>query len=190
MSIDKSYQEITLKNWDKIRDRYSSKINDNIVGQELVILQDPTELAWLEDNILEDISNLTGLKHKIKLAVLGGLCSGNTLHEHIDGFFPPKPDSSNWSLNIPIKNYENFKMEWFDGDYTPTIRSESKDDSSPLKADEMQLLRPVWTGNKYIKDSKNIVCPTIVKINIPHTVHNYSNKTRVVLAVRFTPDII
>lgn len=186
----KSYHNLNLTNWDKIKERYSSYIKDDIAGQELSIFQqgDP-ELAWLEDHVLDDIRNYTGLTHKIKFAVLGGLCSNNTLREHIDGFYPPRSDSVKWSLNIPIKNYDHFEMQWFDGDYIHQEREDIPDLASPYKADEMQLIRPKWVGTRYLKDSKTIDAPTIVQVNIPHVVHNYSEKTRVVLAIRFTPDI-
>lgn len=186
----KSYYNLSLKNWDKIKERYSSFIEDNIVGQELIIFQqgDP-EIAWLEDKLLDDVCNHTGLTHKIKFAVLGGLCSNNTLKEHIDGFYPPRPSSAKWSLNIPIKNYDHFEMQWFDGDYIHQEREDAPDLTSLYKADEMQVIRPKWIGDRYLKDSKIIISPIVVQVNIPHTVHNYSTKTRVVLAVRFTPDI-
>jgi hypothetical protein len=189
-STIKSYHSLNLKNWDKIKQRYSSYIADDITGQELIIFQQGNkELDWLEDNILEDIYNYTGKEHKIKFAALGGLCANNTLKEHIDGFYPPRPGSSKCSLNIPIKNYDNFEMLWYDGDYEHQERTDPPDLTSPLKADEMQVIRPKWVGAKNLKDSRLIKEPTIVQINIPHVVHNYSDKTRVVLAVRFTPDV-
>ena len=80
-------------------------------------------------------------------------------------------------------------MQWFDGDYLHQEREDAPNLDSPYKADEMQLIRPKWTGARYLKDSKTLNEPTIVQVNIPHTVHNYSTKTRVVLAIRFTPDI-
>ena len=189
-NTNKSYYNLNLKNWDKIKERYSAHIEDNIPGQEIIIFQqDDSEIAWLEDYLLEDVCNYTGLTHKIKFAVLGGLCANNTLKEHIDGFHPPRPDSSKWSLTIPIKNYDHFEMQWFNGDYISQEREDTPDPTSPCKADEMQLIRPKWIGDRYLKDSIIITEPTVIQVNIPHTVHNYSTKTRVVLAVRFTPDI-
>jgi len=186
----KSYHNLNLQNWDKIKERFSSYIKDDIIGQELIIFQqDDSEIAWLEKNVLEDVGNYTGLTHKIKFAVLSGLCSNNTLKEHIDGFYPPRPNSVKWSLNIPIKNYDHFVMQWFDGEYIHQEREDTPNLASPFKADEMQLIRPKWTGARYLKDSKIIDQPTVVQVNIPHVVHNYSEKTRVVLAIRFTPDI-
>lgn len=189
-STNKSYHILNLKNWNKIKDRYSTYINDDILGQELIIFQQgDQELDWLEEQLLVDICNYTGKSHKIKFAALGGLCAGNTLKEHIDGFYPPRPTSAKWSLNIPIKNYESFKMEWYDGEYLHQERDDTLDLTSIFKADEMQVIRPKWVGARNLKDSTLVSTPLVVQINIPHVVHNYSEKTRVVLAVRFTPDI-
>lgn len=189
-TTNKSYHNLNLENWDRLKDRYSSYIDDNITGQKLIIFSQGSEEAeWLEKQILPDLKKYTGLDHKIKVAILGGLCSGNILHEHIDGHYPPKKNSSVWSLNIPIKNYDNFKMLWYDGEYIPEVRETAPNTTSLFVADEMQHLRPKWTGIRNLKDSVIINSPTIVQINIPHQVINYSNKTRVVLAIRLTPDI-
>ncbi len=58
------------------------------------------------------------------------------------------------------------------------------------RLEEMEhTIHELQSENAKLKSSANILEPTIVQINIPHQVKNYSNKTRVVLAVRFTPDI-
>jgi hypothetical protein len=189
-TINNSYITFNLNNWARLQDRYANYIDDNIVGQQLIVFnQGSDEVKWIEEQIISDVNNFTGLTHKIKVAVLGGLCGGNILREHIDGYYPPRPDACNWSLNIPIKNYENFKMEWFEGEYIPTERQDKPNLTSVFIADEMQHLRPKWVGERRLKDSAIISSPTIVQINIPHQVQNHSKNTRVVLAVRFTPDI-
>lgn len=184
------YDDLVVTNWDKIIDRYSSYIDSDSVGQTLCIFKgDSDEARWIEQHILTDIEAYTGLTHKVKVAVLGGLCANNTLREHIDGHFPPPADACNWSLNIPIKNYEKCEMRWYAGEYEHIINPKPFDATSIFVADEMQKVLPKWTGNRYLEDSKFISTPTIVKINTPHEVVNYSNKTRVFLAIRFTPDI-
>lgn len=189
-TIDLTHSKFNLTNWNQLKNRYADYIDDNIVGQKLIVFENNSdEVKWIEEQIITDVNRFTGLNHKIKVAVLGGLCSGNLLKEHIDGFNPPRPDACCYSLNIPIKNYENFVMEWYEGNYIPKERQDKPNTDSQFVADEMQHLRPEWLGERKLKSSANILEPTIVQINIPHQVKNYSNKTRVVLAVRFTPDI-
>lgn len=176
------YKRVELSSWQNIQERYKNYIPHQVDGQELLIFKDDAETEWLEQNI--------GLNKKVKLAVLGALGPFNVLREHIDGHYPAPANQSNWSLNIPISNCDKSQMFWFDGEYEIVINEEDTTIQDPkLVADNAQYLRPKWTGEKILKDSTYIDLPTAVRITVPHQVINHSNNTRVMLAIRFTPDI-
>ena len=95
-----------------------------------------------------------------------------------DGFDSSRAGACNWALNLPIA--EVGIMAWFDGDY---VLKETANGQG------LGYLAPDWKGEYQIITSVAIDRPTIVKINIPHQVINHSDKRRLVLSMRFYPDI-
>jgi hypothetical protein len=192
------YQGISLRNLRKIKDRYKNLMPEVETGVTEIIefRKDSVEAQWIIDNILPDVEKYTGRKHQFHRAVIFGQGPNSHPIEHVDGFWPPKPDAIIWSLNIPIKNCEKGEMVWWGGKFDVSTISNAPDYDNGFKPEtrtdvkKLNSLQLTWHGDKHLIDRVVVDEPTIVKVDIPHQVINSSNKVRMLLAVRFTPDLI
>ena len=97
---------------------------------------------------------------------------------HVDGIHASRVGHPNWALNIPITN-SDAEMYWYQGNYS-------------LKAEHskgLPYLDIEWTYGPNIAKTIKINHPMIVNIDTPHSVTNFSNHTRMILSVRFSPDL-
>jgi hypothetical protein len=97
---------------------------------------------------------------------------------HVDGFSTERKGACDWALNIPIASVG--EMSWYGGDYEL---------AKTANGQGLGYLEPVWKTEMRLLDSVSVDRPTIVKINVPHQVINHSTQRRLVLSLRFTPDI-
>ena len=72
-------------------------------------------------------------------------------------------------------------MNWYSGEYT---LSETK------TPEGLALLKINWNCDPAIIESTVVDVPTIVKVNTPHNVDNRSNKHRLMLSIRWIPDLV
>lgn len=173
----KIYEHVNITTLDKIRDRYQHLMPD-VKGQKSMLLNSQ-ELAFLDSMVLRDLVKHTRKQvNWIKSAVIFAQAPGNIQEMHVDGFDSSRAGACNWALNLPIA--EVGIMAWFDGDY---VLKETANGQG------LGYLAPDWKGEYQIITSVAIDRPTIVKINIPHQVINHSDKRRLVLSMRFYPDI-
>jgi len=172
------YHSITLSNWQLIRDRYQNQLPD-VTGERLISL-DAIELAWITDQIIEEVNSFIGKTFTVKNAIIFGQGPKNVQGSHVDGFQRGRQGASNWALNIPVLNCDQGEMIWFKGDYIlePAI-NESNIGYQHIN----------WSNGPHFLASKIIDTPTIVKVDIPHQVINHTNERRLMLSVRFTPDL-
>ena len=97
---------------------------------------------------------------------------------HVDGIKPGRTGHPDWALNIPITT-SDAEMSWYKGDYT-------------LKTEDNQglaYLNIVWTDGPNLAKTIKVDQPMIVNIDTPHSVTNFSNHLRMILSVRFNPDL-
>lgn len=175
----KSYHlKVNLPNFEKIQNYFSTivKNNDDINDNKIIWLTD-TDVEWLNRHI--DLTHITKKNNKIIGAFLFIVKPNNNPTDyHIDGtdidINLPK-----WALNIPIINCENGEMLWADGDYDIVKKEENG----------IPWLEVVWNTDPIIVQSFIIDSPSIVKIDVPHKVINHKNCTRIMLTVRFAPDL-
>jgi hypothetical protein len=194
----KSYhQDIVISNQDDIREYFKNHI-DQIQSGETEIIEfskDSKEAEWIIENILPDVEKYSGKKHELHRAIVFGQGPNSYPKEHVDGFWPPKPNAIIWSLNIPIKNCEQGEMLWYEGDLELRTIPDAPDydggfhPNTRTNVRKLNSLEIHWKEDKRLKDSVVVDKPTIVQVNIPHQVINHKNDTRAILAVRFTPDI-
>ena len=173
------YKRITLSNWQAIQERFSTLMppvtSERIRGFD----SSSEENAWLALQVLADLEQFTGKQHTLTTVMLFGQVAGNVQHEHVDGHVTDRRNDKSWALNIPIANCEQGEMFWNNGTYTldPSI--------NPSGLDYLEIN---WK-EKNFQGSALIDSPTIVRVDIPHYVINHSDKQRLMLSLRFSPDL-
>jgi len=115
-----------------------------------------------------------------KGAILFGNGPGQSAGIHIDGYSLERKNASNFALNIPILNCEQGYMNWYDGAYD-LVEDKTKEG--------LKLLKIHWKEEPKIIERALINEPTLVKVNVPHNVENLSNQQRLMLSIRFVPDL-
>lgn len=115
-----------------------------------------------------------------KGAILFGNGPGQSAGIHIDGYSLERKNASNFALNIPILNCDHGYMNWYKGDYD-LIENKTKEG--------LKLLKIEWKNKPEITERALINEPTLVQVNVPHNVENLSNQQRLMLSIRFVPDL-
>lgn len=129
---------------------------------------------------LESFYNAVGKKLSVSNAIIFGVKPEASIKLHVDGYTLNRDNARNYALNIPLVNCDLGVMHWFGGDYTLT---EEKTDEA------LQYLKITWNSPPHIITSAVIDKPAVVKVDVPHNVHNHSSKHRIILSLRFDPDI-
>lgn len=165
------HKRIEIPNWKLIQENFSY----------LAGVRTGNEWIYLLDN--HEIAELTKLlpvfpERKIK-SVLAFAQGPLAIQEiHVDGYSANRTRSSNTALNIPIRS--SGQMTWYHGEY----ELEEAESSSKIK-----YLKLNWFDEPVIKNTAVIDSPTIVKIDVPHRVINLDDDLRIVLSIRYSPDI-
>lgn len=139
------------------------------------------EFMYTIYNLLNVPLAMHGFPNRIpKGAILFGNGPGQSAGIHIDGYSLERKNASNFALNIPILNCEHGYMNWYDGEY------ELEEDKTK---EGLKLLKIEWKEEPKIIERALINEPTLVKVNVPHNVENLSNQQRLMLSIRFVPDL-
>jgi hypothetical protein len=170
------FKEINISNWGTIQLYCQSKWDGKFTTSRSFVGE---ELAYLGSMLEPDIKQELGHTVKIKSAIMFINQPGFVQDMHVDGFDPARINASNTALNLPILNCDNGPMSWYDGEYYLT--------KSPHNT--IKYLKLNWTSGPNLVCKKIINKPTLVKINVPHHIENQSNMPRLMLSVRFSPDI-
>lgn len=171
------FKEIEISSWDTIRQFCLSKWNGEFTTS---LTFENEDLKFLGSLLEKDVRDTLGNEVKIKTAIMF-INQGNFVQGlHVDGFSIERTNASNTALNIPILNCNTGVMKWYSGDFYLT--------NGPFKT--IKYLKINWTTEHSLADEKIIDKPTLVKINVPHHIENQSNEPRLMLSVRFTPDIV
>jgi len=174
------YNPIRLHQWSAIQDRYNAMFL-NVVDDRLISWSGANgELPWLSNEILDDLIKAVNKPVRIKEIILFAQGPNNVQGIHVDGYSQTRQGSSSWALNIPVLNCTQGEMVWYQGDYTYT---------PAINESSIGYLHIDWKDGPHRLDSSIIDVPTIVKVDIPHNVINHSDKRRLMLSVRFTPDL-
>jgi hypothetical protein len=115
-----------------------------------------------------------------KGAILFGNGPGQSAGIHIDGYSLERKNASNFALNIPILNCEQGYMNWYNGEYE-LVENKTKEG--------LKLLKIKWKEEPKVIERALINEPTIVQVNVPHNVENLSDQQRLMLSIRFVPDL-
>jgi hypothetical protein len=138
-----------------------------------------------EREMLKSMVQSTLVKHNfgdcdVKSAILFMVPPESKVNIHIDGYTAERKDASNYAMNIPIENCDQGVMHWYSGDY---ILEEK------MTSEKLKHLKIKWTSDPELVFSKIIDSPCIVKVDTPHNVENLGDKHRLILSIRFKPDL-
>ncbi len=164
------YNRATIPNWKLIQEKFSY-LETARPGSEWIYLLDNNEIA--------ELTKLLPVYPERKIKSVLAFSQGPLAVQeiHVDGYSAKRTRSSNSALNIPIKS--SGRMTWYRGKYELEEASTSK----------VKYLKLNWISEPAIQYSVVIDSPTIVKIDVPHRVTNLDNASRIVLSVRYSPDI-
>ena len=173
------FRKIQLDTWHSICDQLLH-LKDEMLTYETRPVDAQTK-AWLTAQLSPAMQAITGQQHTVASALIFALPAGMRGTLHVDGNDPLRSGHPNSALNIPLYNCQYNHMSWYSGRY--------------------ELLAKVGdTGIKYLDmiwlDEPTEVCttvidtPTLVRVDVPHSVCNLSSDRRLVISVRFNPDII
>lgn len=169
-------QPITITKWQAIQDKFKDKELFAVNKRNMVLSAD--ERNWIAEQILPDVNAFTGTEHKVANAIIFIQPPKLKGVIHVDGIKPGRVGHPNWAVNIPLTT-SDAEMYWYEGNYT-------------LKTEDNQGLAYLdinWTYGPNLAKTVKVNCPIIVNIDTPHSVTNFSNHLRMVLSVRFTPDL-
>lgn len=168
------YKHIELADCTAIVERFQGLMPNVATQQSYICTQEDN--IWLTD-VLE---STLGSKLKLKSAIVFGQGPSSTQAIHVDGNGINRKGASNCALNIPIANCDAGEMIWYSGKFHL---------SETANTQGLKYLELNWDEEKQIQQSIIVDKPTIVKIDVPHQVINHSDKRRLMLSVRFSPDI-
>lgn len=165
------YKRIEIPNWKLIQEKFSYLASVR-TGNEWIYLLDNNEIA--------ELTKLLPVfpERKIKSALAFGQGPLAAQEIHVDGYNVTRTRSSDTALNIPIKSHG--QMTWYHGKY------ELEEAVSPSK---VKYLKLNWFDEPVVKNTAVIDSPTVVKIDVPHRVINLVDDLRIVLSIRYSPDI-
>jgi hypothetical protein len=167
---------VNIPTWNSIRDRFKNRIK-NIKNQRQIVLSAEAK-NWLSGQLLPDITALTNKRHTITYAILFIQQPKSECSIHVDGINPTREGHPDWALNIPITE-SDAEMSWYEGVYSLNTK-----DSQGLPYLDIE-----WLHGPNLAKTVKVDKPMFVNIDKPHKVVNFSNHVRMILSVRFSPDI-
>ena len=170
------YRFINISNWNYIKDTLKERITVKPNQRQLILSQEIKE--WLNSQISKDVTAFTSKEHQIINAIVFIQEPKSECSIHVDGLHPDRKGAPNWSLNIPLTE-SDAEMTWYDGPYSLNIK-----DSQGLPYLDID-----WQYQPNLVETIKVDKPVIVNINKPHKVVNLSNHVRMILSIRFNPDL-
>lgn len=170
------YKHIEIPTWPMIKVRFQHLMLD-VEGQKSYVLKGD-ELSWIGSMLCPSLKRITGRDYTIKSAIIFAQAPGNVQELHVDGFGVDRLGASNWALNLPIA--EVGEMLWYSGEYHL---------SETANGQGLKYLQLNWHEEPKVAQRVLVDQPTIVRIDIPHQVINQGLGRRLVISVRFNPDI-
>jgi len=167
---------IAITNWQAIQDKFKDK--ESIAFNKRNLILSKEERNWIAEQILPDVNAYTGIEHTVTNAIIFIQPSKLKGVIHVDGIKPGREGHPNWAVNIPITN-SDAEMYWYEGTYT--LKTEDNHGLAYLDIN--------WTYGPNVAKTVKVDRPIIVNIDTPHSVTNFSNHLRMVLSIRFNPDL-
>ena len=182
--IQQYYQPLNMaqSDWDFIKNYI---MVNYILNQKTLVasyhLTSANEKQTLKNMVQQTLDNHNFGGCDVKSAILFMVPPESKVNIHIDGYTAERKNASNYAMNIPIENCDQGVMNWYNGDYT----LEEK-----MTTENLKHLKIKWNGEPELVCSKIIDVPCIVKVDAPHNAENLGNKHRLILSIRFNPDLV
>lgn len=177
------HESFPIQSEQLVRERFQNYVDIWVKAENpntTLIITDE-EKTWLDENLAPEVSQILGKEVHVILGMVVVSPPNDTAVIHVDGNVIPRvPDDPNWALNIPLHNCEEGKMTWYGGDYK-LFSQESKEG--------LKWIGIIFNETPVPQAMKVINEPTLIRIDVPHNVENYSDSPRLMLTVRFTPDL-
>jgi hypothetical protein len=176
-----NHRPIDLTKWPLIKDYFKDKVElFPYPYNKLSLILTPLETEWLAQQILPDIELITKKKHKIHRAIIFMQPPNLVGGVHVDGIHPERTNNVNWAVNIPLTNTPA-EMFWYNGEYKLILKDGDRSGVPYLTLD--------WLSKSEIDETIIVDKPVIIYIEKPHNAKNLTDEIRLILTVRFTPDL-
>jgi len=160
--------------WQQIIDQYKS----SVASQRLV----DNDLGNLQELLIYDINNIARNKTNDYQIIGGNLIyfrPGFTQSVRT-AYLPSNWEGyPTWALCLPILNYENIEVSFYEGSYTKTI----------VTNDLATFIVPEWNGIPEVK-STLISGPMLINMDVPFSFKNQSDNPAIILNLRFIPSLL
>ena len=156
---------------------YVNKSEAHIMSKVLSLDKDIELKNFLHDQLKDKLGQPQCIP---KSVIIFGVKPESSIRIHIDGYNLNRTNASNYALNIPLEHSDMGIMHWYSGNYTLT---EEKTE------EKLQYLKLTWNEPPTIIDATIIDTTKYVRVDTPHNVVNHSTKHRLVLSIRFEPDL-
>jgi hypothetical protein len=161
-----------------IMSSYVNKKEAHIMSKVLSLDKDLALKSFLYEQLKDKLGQPKCIP---KSVIIFGVKPEASIRIHVDGYNLARDNASNYALNIPLEHSDLGIMHWYSGNYTLT---EEKTD------EKLQYLKLTWNEAPTIIDSTIINVPKFVRVDVPHNVVNHSPNHRLVLSIRFEPDLV
>lgn len=178
-------QDFPIKDWQEIRQRileYTTDIRDIMyrVKNFNVVEEMPDVAQHIEDAVSQ---RLLG-NYFINQCLIFENRPWTDPNIHVDGNSPGRRSSAQVALNMPLLNPKGAFMIWYDGKY-------NLQDGYNAKAGNIHAhyLDIAWLEMPREIYRHEILNPMLVKVDVPHRVINPKSTPRIMMTMRFSPDL-
>jgi hypothetical protein len=167
---------VKISAWQQIKDFYKSRT----ISQRLEPYNGLSELSSLLNDDILTIAKNKDRYYEIVAGTLSYYKSNHSGHILIAAFPPDWKGYPTWGLSIPILNYENTEISFYEGNYT---KNRIHDDLGYYDA-------PIWEDTPTLVESVIINTPMLVNMDVPFSLKNQSDSPSIVLNLRFNPSLL
>ena len=133
----------------------------------------------LRRDLEQEISEYSGTACTLIEGLIFLTPPGRTQDIHIDGNSISAVAKSRAALNIPLSNCDRSPMIWYRGNYVAELAELQGTKNIKLK----------WNTGPFEIARTVIDSPTLVRVEVPHHIHNPTNQSRISMSLRFDPPL-
>ena len=137
--------------------------------------------GWLQENTPKCYNWIEAVReHDITLIRFHLTPPKGKLNIHIDGTLE---DPRVYALNIPVMNYENALMKWYDFSDKNNWKNDYVEPRDKLFNSKGGV--PIDPSKCVVVDQTVIDRPTFLRTDVPHSIDNPNDGVRIILSIRF-----
>lgn len=176
-------QDFNIPNWANIQSILVNKVVNvsRINGYSVRVFDIKTHAPRIASMLEDAVSNAYGNNAVIVECLVFENTPQQEAKIHVDGLSPGREGSTEVALNLPLLNPNGAYMIWYGGDYKLL--------NSYNPATGVEYLDVAWTSFPKEIHRQEILRPSLVKVDTPHRVTNLKDTPRVMMSLRFNPQI-